>query len=124
MKLLITGAEGQLGYDVKREAESRGITCICPTHSEMDITVSEHVNSIMEKNKPDAVIHCEAGRLLTLPKMRKILVRFGKSMQVVLRILQGHVDSFTVRCCTYPLTMFLMGKEQLHGMLTASLTVN
>lgn len=58
MKLLITGAEGQLGYDVKLEAENRGITCICPSHSEMDITVSEHVNSIMKINKPDAVIHC------------------------------------------------------------------
>ena len=78
MKVLVTGANGQLGHDVLNELlrrghrgigsgsapESRGIEDGSPActadYAGMDITDAEKVNSVIRALHPDAVIHCAA----------------------------------------------------------------
>lgn len=60
MKVLVTGVKGQLGYDVVNELESRGIETVGVDIEEMDITDADSVSKVMEKEAPDAVIHCAA----------------------------------------------------------------
>lgn len=60
MKVLVTGANGQLGYDVVRELIRRGIEPIEKTIDDMDITDRMSVESGIKTSSPDAVIHCAA----------------------------------------------------------------
>ena len=60
MKILVTGVSGQLGYDVERELERRGIEHLGTSSKELDITDREAVERLMERYRPDAVIHCAA----------------------------------------------------------------
>ena len=60
MKILVTGYKGQLGYDVVKEATSRGIEAIGVDIDEMDITNQEQVNTVIKSGNYDAVVHCAA----------------------------------------------------------------
>lgn len=60
MKVLVTGVKGQLGYDVCRELDKRGIENIGVDIDEMDITDPESVDKVITEANPDAVIHCAA----------------------------------------------------------------
>ena len=60
MAILVTGASGQLGYDVVKYFESNGFDVYSPTHSELDITVKDEVTSFFQGKIIDAVIHCAA----------------------------------------------------------------
>ncbi|WP_454969839.1 dTDP-4-dehydrorhamnose reductase [Eubacterium sp.] len=60
MKVLVTGVKGQLGYDVVNELTKREHTAIGVDIDEMDITEKQSVQMVIEKTKPDAVIHCAA----------------------------------------------------------------
>ena len=78
MKVLVTGAAGQLGYDVLNELSSRGHeavgTDLAPEYSgvqdgtsvtilpyvQLDITNQEKVDQVITELVPDAVIHCAA----------------------------------------------------------------
>lgn len=60
-KYLITGCKGQLGFDIVRELNSRGIYDILALDvDDMDITDSRIVNKIFEEYKPEHVFHCAA----------------------------------------------------------------
>lgn len=60
MKVLVTGVKGQLGYDVVRELERRGMEAVGVDIEEMDITDKESVSSVIGQAGVDAVIHCAA----------------------------------------------------------------
>lgn len=60
MKVLATGVRGQLGYDVCRELERRGIAYLGTNSENMDITDREDVWKRFREYRPDAVIHCAA----------------------------------------------------------------
>lgn len=63
MRYLITGSEGQLGYDIIRELKLRGVNdkdIIAPTLNEMDITNSDQVENVILASKPDVIFHCAA----------------------------------------------------------------
>ncbi|MBQ1519989.1 MAG: dTDP-4-dehydrorhamnose reductase [Clostridia bacterium] len=73
MRVFVTGARGQLGFDTVTELWSRGhetfATDILPEaaglpegveYIALDITDAEEVRSVMERVHPDAVIHCAA----------------------------------------------------------------
>ena len=60
MKLLVTGVKGQLGHDVVKECEKRGITAIGVDIEEMDITDAAACEKVIKEAKVDAVIHCAA----------------------------------------------------------------
>lgn len=58
--ILVTGANGQLGYDVIRELKSRDIECIGTTRKEFDIVNENEVHDYIRKIKPNVIIHCAA----------------------------------------------------------------
>lgn len=60
MKVLVTGVKGQLGYDVVKELERRGLEAVGVDIEEMDITDKESVSSVIGQAGVDAVIHCAA----------------------------------------------------------------
>lgn len=60
MKVLVTGASGQLGYDVCRELERRNLSFWGTNSKNMDITDREAVLHDIKAYQPDAVIHCAA----------------------------------------------------------------
>lgn len=70
MLVLVTGVNGQLGYDTVKELLSRGhrvigsgtaaeCRCACE-YCRLDITDTVAVNAALMRIKPDAVIHCAA----------------------------------------------------------------
>ena len=60
MKVIVTGAKGQLGYDVIKRLESQGIEAVAADLPELDITDATAVEAFFAANKPDGVIHCAA----------------------------------------------------------------
>lgn len=60
MKVLVTGAAGQLGHDVVIELEKRGHTAIGVDVMDMDITDAAACERVIAQSAPDAVIHCAA----------------------------------------------------------------
>ena len=60
MKVLVTGVNGQLGFDVVNELSKRGHEATGTDIAEMDITDAENVRRVLGNIKPDAVIHCAA----------------------------------------------------------------
>lgn len=60
MKALVTGAKGQLGYDVVRELKKRNIECLGVDIDDFDITDAEASNEFIRNYRPDCVIHCSA----------------------------------------------------------------
>jgi len=60
MKIFVTGASGQLGYDVCRELARRGIECRGVSSGELNITDQAAVETMLRAYGPDAVIHCAA----------------------------------------------------------------
>lgn len=60
MKILVTGAGGQLGMDVCAVLNSRGVDYAGTGHSDMDITDCSVVEDKILSYSPDAVVHCAA----------------------------------------------------------------
>jgi dTDP-4-dehydrorhamnose reductase len=60
MKVLVTGAKGQLGTDVLLMLEDKGFEVFGYSRQELDITNIERVNEIILSIKPDAIIHTAA----------------------------------------------------------------
>lgn len=60
MKVLVTGANGQLGHDVVNRLKEGGHTVLGVDIQDMDITDASSVNSVMGNFMPQAVIHCAA----------------------------------------------------------------
>ncbi len=60
MRVLVTGVTGQLGFDVMRELEHRGIVAKGTTRQEFPLTDAETMRRCMTEFMPDAVIHCAA----------------------------------------------------------------
>jgi len=60
MKILVTGAKGQLGYDVLKELSRRDIPHKGIDLDDCDITDKSAVFAVIEVYAPTAVIHCAA----------------------------------------------------------------
>lgn len=60
MKILVTGANGQLGHDILLNLKARGIDGIPADIAEFDITQAAATERFILDNQPEAVIHCAA----------------------------------------------------------------
>ena len=98
MKVFVTGAQGQLGYDVVNELINRGYDVIASdikSHNssyncdyvQLDICNKKDVEFIIDKHRPDAVIHCaawtnvdEAEKPENIKKVRDINVNGTKNI--------------------------------------------
>ena len=59
MKVLITGSNGQLGYELQKTVPV-GIELICVDVDQLDITSAPAINAVFEEHKPSAVINAAA----------------------------------------------------------------
>lgn len=60
MRVLVTGANGQLGYDVVKELQKQNIECFAATRKDFDIIDFEATEKFITNYLPDAIIHCAA----------------------------------------------------------------
>lgn len=60
MKVLVTGSSGQLGYDVVKEGNSRGLEMYGTSSRILDITNKQSVFQYITELKPNVIIHCAA----------------------------------------------------------------
>ncbi|WP_223065897.1 dTDP-4-dehydrorhamnose reductase [Paenibacillus caui] len=60
MKVLITGANGQLGRDTTIVFEAAGHTVLACDRDKLDITDQQQCEEVVADFKPDAVLHCAA----------------------------------------------------------------
>ena len=60
MKVLVTGANGQLGYDVVKELQKQNIECYGATRKDFDLVDFEATEKFITNYMPDVVIHCAA----------------------------------------------------------------
>ncbi len=60
MNVLVTGVGGQLGHDVIKELNKRGITSVGADITEFDITDINSCKSFFSTSKPTHLIHCAA----------------------------------------------------------------
>ena len=60
MKVLVTGANGQLGYDVVKELKRQNIEYYGARRQDFDIVDFEATENFIKNYMPDAVIHCAA----------------------------------------------------------------
>ena len=60
MRVLVTGAAGMLGRDVREAFATRGHEAIGLTHEELDITDGPRVDAALDDLRPDAVVNCAA----------------------------------------------------------------
>ncbi|MNB79805.1 dTDP-4-dehydrorhamnose reductase [compost metagenome] len=60
MKVLVTGAAGQLGQDVVRLLEKQGHEVLACDRQEMDITDIDQCAKVIGEFEPETVIHCAA----------------------------------------------------------------
>ena len=58
MKVIVTGANGQLGREVVKTLFSERIECACPNSKTLDITDRDNVLRFISEYKPEAVINC------------------------------------------------------------------
>lgn len=60
MKVLVTGANGQLGYDVVKELQKQNIECYGAIRKDFDLVDFEATEKFIINYMPDVVIHCAA----------------------------------------------------------------
>lgn len=60
MKVLVLGANGQLGSDVIRVLKERHIPSFAASRKEVDIRLPKEIKQLCETQKPDAIVNCAA----------------------------------------------------------------
>jgi dTDP-4-dehydrorhamnose reductase len=60
MRVLVTGANGQLGYDVVQRLQRLNIECLGTSRREFDLTNELAIKGFIKKYSPDVVVHCAA----------------------------------------------------------------
>lgn len=60
MKVLITGANGQLGRELTKQYSEKNVELILTDVKELDITKVNEVNTFIQKHRPDVIINCAA----------------------------------------------------------------
>ena len=60
MKVLVTGYKGQLGYDVVRQLNARGVECRGVDYTDFDLTDAPAVMDYVRAYVPTVIVHCAA----------------------------------------------------------------
>lgn len=60
MRVVVIGANGQLGTDLVRHFQESSDVVVPVTHAQVDVTSQEAVGSMLEKSKPDVVLNTAA----------------------------------------------------------------
>ena len=60
MKVLVTGVQGQLGFDIYHAFRVTSHEVVGTTRKTLDLTDLDSIPLILDKHKPDCIIHCAA----------------------------------------------------------------
>ena len=60
MKILLTGANGQLGREIQKQYKGKDVELILTDVAELDITDVNAVNKFVNEKKPEVIINCAA----------------------------------------------------------------
>jgi dTDP-4-dehydrorhamnose reductase len=60
VKLLVTGAAGQLGREIVDVAQTRGLDVVAADRTVLDITDRDAVHRVVAGHRPDAIVHAAA----------------------------------------------------------------
>jgi len=60
MKVLVTGADGQLGYDVVKKLKELNIEHIGVDKEDFDLTMEKETKKFILNYQPDVIVHCAA----------------------------------------------------------------
>ena len=60
MRILITGANGQLGQDIRKVCEQNSIGYIATGSKELDISCEAKIQQFVKNNPVDVIINCAA----------------------------------------------------------------
>lgn len=60
MKLLVTGAAGQLGREIVDVAQTRGLDVVAADRTVLDVTDRDAVHRVVAGHRPDAIVHAAA----------------------------------------------------------------
>lgn len=63
-KILITGSGGQLGKELAKTLDARGMEFKAPPEKDLNITDMQQVRGVIEKVKPDVILNCAAFNLV------------------------------------------------------------
>ena len=77
--ILITGANGQLGSEMRHLLDERDEEYVAVDVAEMDITDSEKVDKVFAEVKPTLIYHCAAcPSVFTFIRLSISLIRYGR----------------------------------------------
>ena len=57
MKILLTGSRGMVGNNIAKHSHAQNHKILTPTSTKLNLLDSESVQSYIDTNKPDMVIH-------------------------------------------------------------------
>ena len=60
LRVMVTGCEGQLGYDVVRLLQSRKVECKGVDLGDFSLTDADGVMQAVQDYRPNAIVHCAA----------------------------------------------------------------
>jgi len=60
MKILLTGANGQLGKELQQQFKEKNISYIKTSHQDLDIADYQQVKAAVQNENPDIIINCAA----------------------------------------------------------------
>jgi len=72
-KILMTGGNGQVAYDLIRVLQAKNIEYIAPSREELDITEPTLINNLLNHFKPDAVVNTAAYTRVDLAEQESAL---------------------------------------------------
>jgi len=72
IKVLITGVNGQLGYDIAEQLKELNVDVIGTKRTDFDITNKEQTKSFILKERPDIIIHCAAYTAVDKAEAQKV----------------------------------------------------
>ena len=81
-RVLVTGINGQLGYDVVKELDKRGYISVGVDKEKMDLTDLSSINNFIKDSEVDAVIHCAAYTAVDKAEDDKELCEIVNSLSV------------------------------------------
>ncbi|HBG46735.1 MAG TPA: dTDP-4-dehydrorhamnose reductase [Deltaproteobacteria bacterium] len=72
MKVLVTGAKGQLGADLVRRLKAEGIEAACFGSAELDVSDADVVSGAVKKERPGIIINCAAYTKVDLAEKERL----------------------------------------------------
>lgn len=81
-RVLVTGINGQLGYDVVKELDKRGYISVGVDKEKMDLTDLSNISNFIKDSNIDAIIHCAAYTAVDLAEDNKDVCEMVNSLAV------------------------------------------